>query len=122
MIDDLFSRIFHELAIIKDILLAKNNDIKEGKLDQGQPMWFNIQELSKYLPDKPAVQTLYKKVANKQIPFHKDKVSGRLRFLKAEIDEFLMEGKVKSNKEIEEEAKSYLVKKKCKVKNEKEQI
>lgn len=49
--------------------------------------WFTIEELSGYLPGKPAIATLYGKVQRREIPFHRR--GKRLTFLQVEIDEWL---------------------------------
>ena len=66
--------------------------------------WFNVNELCSYLPDHPAKQTIYGKVSNNEIPYYKDKKT--LRFLKSEIDRWLMKGKVKTTLEVQEDIKA----------------
>ena len=66
--------------------------------------WLNVQELSEYLPDRPAVATIYEYTANDKIPFHKK--SKRLYFLKSEIDEWLRTGRKKSKAERMDELKA----------------
>ena len=70
------------------------------------PQWFSIQELCDYLPEHPAVQTVYSWTSTNRIPYYKD--SKRLRFLKSEIDDWLLEGKLKTRKELEEEARQFV--------------
>lgn len=72
--------------------------------------WFNIRELCEYLPDKPALATAYGWVHFKKIPVHKGH-SKKLRFLKSEIDAWLLEGKRKTTNEIAKEAKNYITRK-----------
>ncbi|MFI3315528.1 MAG: helix-turn-helix domain-containing protein [Rikenellaceae bacterium] len=67
--------------------------------------WFNVEELCEYLPTHPAKQTIYGKVSNRTIPFHKN--GKRLSFLKSEIDEWLMSDKQKCIQELEAEAMEY---------------
>lgn len=64
--------------------------------------WFDIDELSNYLPGKPAKQTIYGYVSSGEIPFHK--TGKRLAFLKSEIDKWLQSKRRKTNEEIKEEA------------------
>lgn len=66
--------------------------------------WLNVQELSEYLPDRPAVATIYDHTANDKIPFHKK--SKRLYFLKSEIDEWLRTGRKKTKAESMAELKA----------------
>jgi len=72
--------------------------------------WFNIDELRKYLPDHPARATIYGWVSTRQIPHHKGEK--KLRFLKSEIDKWLLSGKRKSENELQTEAAEYLNSKK----------
>ena len=68
--------------------------------------WMNIEELIDYLPSHPAKATIYGWVSGRNIPHHK---SGKnLRFLKSEIDNWLLGGKRKSETELEAEAQQYL--------------
>jgi len=62
--------------------------------------WLNVDELLDYLPDKPALSTVYGWVGHKQIPFYKS--GKKLRFLKSEIDKWLLNGKttVKAENEV----------------------
>lgn len=62
--------------------------------------WFTLKQLSEYLPDKPALSTLYRYTQKNLIPFHKSKK--RLRFLKSEVDAWLKEGKRQTKNEIEQ--------------------
>lgn len=64
--------------------------------------WMTIEDLSTYLPDKPAVQTIYAWVSQKLIPCNK--VGKRLYFLKSDIDQWLKEGRRKTAAEIAIEA------------------
>ena len=59
--------------------------------------WLTIDELQDYLPDYPAKSTIYGLVCYKKIPFHK--TGKKLRFLKSEIDEWLLLGKMGSKEE-----------------------
>ncbi|GAB3909120.1 hypothetical protein GCM10028803_46150 [Larkinella knui] len=52
--------------------------------------FFTIEELSNYLPGKPAVTTLYGKVQRRQIPFSRK--GKRLVFRQADIDQWLIDG------------------------------
>jgi len=52
--------------------------------------WLTIKELCEYLPDKPAIATVYGWVGHKQIPFRKS--GKKLRFLRSEIDKWLLNG------------------------------
>lgn len=68
--------------------------------------WMDIDELCSYLPDKPAKATIYTWVSLKTIPVHKGKK--KLRFLKSEIDSWLITERRKTREEISLEAKNYV--------------
>lgn len=61
--------------------------------------WLDIRELAEYLPDKPAVPTIYGYVHRRAIPYHKN--SKKLYFLKSEIDAWLRSGRQLTNTEAE---------------------
>ena len=67
--------------------------------------WMNLKELCDYIPSHPAEQTVYGWTSCHQIPFHKR--GKRIMFLKSEIDAWLRDGKVKSEKDLEDEAARY---------------
>jgi predicted DNA-binding transcriptional regulator AlpA len=69
-------------------------------------IWMNLKELREYLPSHPAEQTVYGWTSCHQIPFHKK--GKRIMFLKSEIDDWLHEGKMKSQKELEQEAENFI--------------
>jgi hypothetical protein len=71
-------------------------------------IWMNIDQLSKYLPDHPAKKTVYKKVEQRIIPFHRRDDGKTLYFLKSEIDLYLKEGRQKTSKEISVEVDDLL--------------
>ena len=64
--------------------------------------WMNIDELMAYHPDKPAKKTIYDWVTTRRVPYHKD--GKRLRFLKSEIDRWLMSAYHKTEDEMYEES------------------
>lgn len=68
--------------------------------------WMNLKELCAYLPSHPAEQTVYGWTSCHLIPYHKK--GKRIMFLKSEIDDWLHEGKMKSQKELEKEADEYI--------------
>ena len=115
-----FSEIDLRLSNIESLLL----DIKHGGLNPSPPTepadrWFNVDELINYLPDRPARQTIYGKVSSNEIPHYKD--SKKLRFLKAEIDLWLKQGRKKTSLElqtdIETATDTFLSKRKQSIKN-----
>lgn len=68
--------------------------------------WMNLKELCDYSPSHPAEQTVYGWTSCHQIPFHKR--GKRIMFLKSEIDAWLRDGKVKSEKDLEDEAARFI--------------
>lgn len=91
----------NEVREIKRLLLEQSNE------PQPQPdKWFNVDELINYLPEHPAKPTIYTKVSLRKIPYHKGEK--KLRFLKSEIDSWLMQGRRKTFAETEAEAEQYL--------------
>ena len=100
-IDDFISDLANE--VVRKINQTENkiNDCSQPTND-----WLNLNELCEYLPDKPAKATVYSWVHNSIIPYHKG--GKKLRFLKAEINEWLKTGRRKTNAEIEKDAESYL--------------
>jgi hypothetical protein len=63
-----------------------------------------------YHPDKPTKPTVYGWVNIGAVPVHKG--GKRLRFLKSEIDDWLLKGKKKTLLETDKEADNYLKRKK----------
>ncbi len=68
--------------------------------------WLDLNELCEYHPDNPTKATVYSWVSSKSIPVHKS--SKRLRFLKSEIDSWLLQGRKKTFSEIAKEAETYI--------------
>jgi len=79
-----------------------NNQSAQPQTDQ----WMNLKELCEYLPNHPAEQTVYGWTSCHLIPFHKR--GKRIMFLKSEIETWLHDGKIKSQKELEAEAALFL--------------
>ena len=69
-------------------------------------IWMNLKELREYLPSHPAEQTVYGWTSCHQIPFHKK--GKRIMFLKSEIDEWLHDGKMKSQKNLNKKQRTLL--------------
>lgn len=70
--------------------------------------WMTVDDVAKYLPDNPSVQTIYSWVGQKLIPYNK--IGKRLYFLKSEIDAWLKNGRRKTAAEIAVEASTYFEK------------
>lgn len=99
-----FVQLTNEVSEIKRLLLEKSNP-QPSEPDR----WFDLNELCEYLPDKPSKPTVYGWVSSREIPHHKG--GKKLRFLKSEIDSWLMQGKRKTFAETASEADKYLKKK-----------
>jgi excisionase family DNA binding protein len=78
----------------------------QGKTDKPAEAdrWLNLDELCQYHPDKPSKMTVYGWVQAGSIPVHKG--GKKLRFLKSEIDRWLLQGRKQSTAEIEAESKT----------------
>lgn len=88
-----FSLLAEEVSVIRRLLESKE------AANPGPGQWMNLSELRNYLPDRPAISTVYTWAHQRRIPFHKG--GKKLRFLKPEIDEWLKSGKVKPDKSPE---------------------
>lgn len=66
--------------------------------------WMNLDEFCQYHPDKPSKMTVYGWVQAGSIPVHKG--GKKLRFLKSEIDSYLLQGRKQTTAEIEAESKT----------------
>lgn len=86
-------------------LLVNNNQVQQPDTDR----WFDINELCDYHPEKPAKATVYTWVRERRIPFHKR--GKKLAFLKSEIDKNIMQSRVKSVSEVQQQAEDFLANK-----------
>ena len=87
-------------------LTSKVDNINNQSVLPQTNQWMNLKELCEYLPYHPAEQTVYGWTSCHQIPFHKR--GKRIMFLKSEIDTWLHDGKIKSQKELEAEAAQFI--------------
>ncbi|CAN5661141.1 helix-turn-helix domain-containing protein [soil metagenome] len=94
------SGIYQKLESIERLLQLQNDP------QQLADRWFDLSELCSYLPDKPAKATVYAYVSANTIPVHKS--GKKLRFLKSEIDSWLLEGRKKTLAEIANDADAFL--------------
>jgi hypothetical protein len=93
-----FETIEARLNNIETLLLDLKHE-KNKPLESRQNRWMNVPELCAYLPSHPAKSTIYGNID--EIPHYKDKKT--LRFLKSEIDAWLLKGKRKTPTEIDAE-------------------
>ena len=95
-----------QTVIIDCVNACLKNNKQENKTLSTQPEQpANIQEAADFLG--LSVPTMYSKVSRREIPFMKQ--GKRLYFSRAELLEYLKQGKRKSNAEIEKEADNYLL-------------
>jgi predicted DNA-binding transcriptional regulator AlpA len=81
--------------------------LQQKEIQKKEPVrWLNIDQVGQKIPGNPKRPTIYGWVHDKKIPYHKKNKA--LGFLESEIDEWLISGKVKTNSEIEAEAKHFL--------------
>ncbi|MGI6290976.1 MAG: helix-turn-helix domain-containing protein [Bacteroidales bacterium] len=88
--------------VTANILKAVRNE--QPTTDQPEQL-LTIQEAAKFL--SLTVPTIYSKVNRKELPFMKR--GKRLYFSSTELMEYVKAGRKKSNAEIEQEAKAYLL-------------
>jgi len=100
-----FSQLTNEVSEIRQMLLAISND-KPAEADR----WLNLDELCQYHPDKPSKMTVYGWTQAGSIPVHKG--GKKLRFLKSEIDRWLLQGRKQTIAEVSLNADTYLLTKK----------
>ena len=95
-----------------DSLQETVNKLRHKQQASESPRWMNIDELCAYHPSHPKKQTVYEWVSKKTIPYHK--MTKGLMFLQSEIDEWLKRGAQKSEEELLQEAKAFVLSKKGK--------
>lgn len=95
-----FVSLSNEVNEIKRILLEKSNE-QPTQTDR----WFNLKEVIEYIPDRPSRATVYGWCSSGSIPVHKG--GKRLRFLKSEIDSWLMQGRKLTSNEVHQEVAKY---------------
>ena len=94
-----------------DNLQETVNTLRHKQQASESPRWM-IDELCAYHPSHPKKQTVYEWVSKKTIPYHK--MTKGLMFLQSEIDEWLKRGAQKSEEELLQEAKAFILSKKGK--------
>lgn len=104
-IDDLINDVANK--VVEKIELW---NIQSHTLSAETDRWLDLNELCNYHPDKPSKATCYNWVHAGTIPVHKG--GKKLRFLKSEIDNWLMQGRKNTLAEIAGEADQYLTQKK----------
>jgi hypothetical protein len=95
-------QIQEELSQLKSLLMER---VAPSKIE-GSEIWFDINELVAYDPEKRSRQTFYTYVSRREIPFHKN--NKKLLFLKSEIDVWLKQGRKSTNLELQVETDNFL--------------
>jgi len=96
-----------QTVIIDCVNSCLKNNTQETKPNTKQPeQWLDLNDLIQYDPEKRTKPTWYSKISRNEVPHYKR--GKKVYFLKSEIDEWLKQGKCKSNAEIEQEAEAYL--------------
>jgi hypothetical protein len=95
------ARLTEEVSEIKSLLIQQ-----ASYQPSDNDRWFNLKELCDYHPDKPSKLTVYGWKNAGIIPVHKD--GKKLRFLKSEIDAWLLQGRKKTQADLKKEAIQFL--------------
>lgn len=98
-----FEVIEARLSSIENLILELKQPAKIEPTEQPEQL-FTVQEAAQFL--NLTVPTIYSKVSKGELPVMKR--SKRLYFSSTELMEYLKEGRIKSNAEIEQEAEAYL--------------
>lgn len=109
MIPMLMANLLEDNKILSAKIDALNKKINMSlpankKGDDNERM--DVTEAQKYIPSHPAVQTIYGWTSNGQIPYHK--IGKRIYFVKSELDDWLSNGKHKSDDDLRNEAEEYV--------------
>lgn len=92
-----------EVSELKRLLIEKQEQAPTKQPEQ----WLDLNDLIQYDPEKRTKPTWYSKISRNEVPHYKR--GKKVYFLKSEIDEWLKQGKRKSNAEIYQEANTYLL-------------
>lgn len=88
-------------ALIASTVEKAFHKINQGKTDKqaDTERWMNLDEFCQYHPDKPSKPTVYGWVHAGIIPVHKG--GKKLRFLKSDIDSWLLQGRKQTTAELD---------------------
>jgi excisionase family DNA binding protein len=100
-----FEVIEARLSSIENLILDLKHKPQAVEPTEQPDQLLTIQEAAEFL--SLTVPTMYSKVSKREIPCMKR--SKRLYFSRTELLEYLKDGRKKSNAEIEQEAKAYLL-------------
>lgn len=99
-----FQSIEERLGSIENLLLTLNEKNVESNSNPEKEELLTVQEAAKFL--SLSVPTIYSKVNKGELPVMKR--SKRLYFSNYELMEYLKQGRIKTNSELDQEADSYL--------------
>jgi excisionase family DNA binding protein len=105
-----FEVIEKRLSSIESLILDLKHQPTKVEPTENPEQWNDLNWLIQYDPEKRTKPTWYSKISRNEVPYYKR--GKKVYFLKSEIDEWLKQGKCKSNVEIEKEAEAYLSDKK----------
>jgi len=91
------TQLLKEVSEIRKLLIDRSNEQPVVNSDR----WMNITELRDYHPDRPQEVTIYHWVRHGIVPVHKD--GRKLRFLKSEIDAWLLRGRKRTGNKVYKE-------------------
>ncbi len=97
----------HQISEIKKMIsnLCLLHD-KDNTQQDSTESWLTVEDLCEYLPEHPTKQTIYNWIAKNEIPYYKK--NRRIRFLKSEVEQWLLIDKKKSSFEIRSDISEYL--------------
>lgn len=101
-----FQSIEERLGSIESLLITLNEKNVETDSNPEKEELLTVQEAAKFL--SLSVPTIYSKVNKGELPVMKR--SKRLYFSNYELMDYLKEGRIKTNSELDQEADSYLQK------------
>ena len=101
-----FELIEARLSSIESLILDLKHKPQAVEPTEQSEQWLDLNDLIQYDPEKRKKPTWYSKISRNEVPHYKR--GKKVYFLKSEIDEWLKQGKCKSNAEIEQEAEAYL--------------
>lgn len=102
---EMYSQISEIKNMISDLCLQRDADNSQ---QDNSESWLTVEDLCEYLPEHPTKQTIYNWIAKNEIPYYKK--NRRIRFLKSEIEQWLLIDKKKSASEIRSDILEYVKK------------
>ena len=107
---DEMPQILASIAEKLELISAKVDHLTLPRQESEKDEWLNVKELCNYLPSHPAEQTIYGWTSTHFVPYHKR--GKNIAFRKSEIDEWLAQGRIKSQQDLQREAEEFINRKK----------